>query len=298
MQLPAIYAETPVAWLPAQSIATFPVNTFLENLAILPSGEIYLTNHEAGAVVQLNPDGNLTTYAQLSGKVSGIAWIEPDQFLINGWNSKGIPFVAVLSEGEVQFLQTLPEAQFLNGITPLSSRHYLMADSYRGTIWSFDISTQTVELWLEHPLLARSDESSTFPAVNGLKRFGNSLYASNTQRMLLLQIPLDESLKPQEPEIFIEETNIDDFAFDIHGNLYGATHVYNSVIRIDRDRQTTIIAQAEQGVTGCTAVAFHSTDLYVVNNGGMFLPPPTGIEPAQVVRLAVGINGAPLLSQD
>lgn len=305
MQLPAIYAETPVALLPAQSVATFPVNTFLENLAILPSGEIYLTNHEAGTVVQLNRDGNLTPYAQLSGKVSGIAWIEPDQLLVNGWNAEGVPFLAVLSEGEVQFLQTLPEAQFLNGITPLSSRHYLMADSYRGAIWSFDVSTQIVDLWFEHPLLARSDETSTFPAVNGLKRFGNSLYVSNTQRMLLLQIPLDESLKPQEPEIFVEGTNVDDFAFDIHGNLYGATHVFNSVIRIDRDcgaqpsanRHTTIIAQAEQGVTGCTAVAFHGTDLYVVNNGGMFLPPETGVEPAQVVRLAVGVSGAPLLNE-
>ncbi|MBD1843051.1 gluconolactonase [Cyanobacteria bacterium FACHB-63] len=297
MQLPAIYADMPVALLPAQSVSTFPVNTFLENLAILPSGDIYLTNHEVGQIVQLDPDGSLRMYAQLSGKVSGIAWIEPSQFLVNGWNAEGIPFVAVLSDGEVQFFQILPEAQFLNGITPLSSRYYLMADSYRGAIWSFDVTTRTVELWLEDSLLDRSDESSTFPAINGLKRFGNSLYVSNTQRMLLLQIPLNESLKPQEPEIFVEGTNVDDFAFDIHGNLYGATHVYNSVIRIDRDRRTTIIAQAEQGVTGCTAVAFHGTDLYVVTNGGMFLPPTTGLEPAQVVRLAVGVSGAPLLIQ-
>lgn len=298
MQLPAIYDGTPVALLPAQPVGTFPVNTFLENLAILPLGEIYLTNHEVGEVVQLDLDGNLTVYAQLGGKVTGIAWIEPNQFLVNGWDIEGVPFVALLSEGEVQFRQTLPGAQFLNGITPLSSRYYLMADSYRGAIWSLDIITKTIELWLEHSLLARSDETSTFPAVNGLKRFGDSLYASNTQQMLLLKIPLDENLKPQEPEVFIEGTNIDDFAFDIHGNLYGATHVYNRVVRIDRDRRTTIIAQAEQGVTGCTAVAFHGTDLYVVNNGGMFLPPETGVEPAQVVRLAVGVSGAPLGSQD
>lgn len=297
MTLPAIYADTPVALIPSQPVATFPVNTFLENLAVLPSGDSYITNHEVGEVVHLDPDGHSTVYAQLSGKVAGIAWIEPNQFLVNGWNEAGIPFVALLSEGEVQFLQTLPEAQFLNGITPLSSHRYLMADSYRGAIWSFDMTTRTADLWLEHALLARSDETSTFPAVNGLKRFGKHLYASNTQQMLLLKIPLDADLNPQEPEVFIEGTNIDDFAFDIHGNLYGATHVYNSVIRIDPDRQTTIIAQAEQGVTGCTAVAFHGNDLYVVNNGGMFLPPATGVEPAQVVRLAVGVAGAPLLGQ-
>lgn len=297
MSLPDIYAHAPVDLLPAQSIISFPVNTFLENLAIAPSGDIYITNHEIGAILQLNPQGNVKTYAQLSGKVSGIVWIEPDQFLVNGWNGEGIPFVAVISNGAVEFLQTLPAASFLNGITPLSARHYLMADSYRGAIWAFDMITKTTELWLEHPLLARSDAESAFPAVNGLKRFGNILYASNTQQMLLLQIPLDENLKPQTPEVFVEGTNIDDFAFDVDGNLYGATHIYNSVIRIDRDRHTTILAQADQGVTGCTAVAFHGTDLYVVNNGGMFLPPATGVEPAQVVRLAVGVSGAPLLNE-
>jgi hypothetical protein len=297
MSLPDIYAKAPIALVPAQSVATFPTNTFLENLAIAPSGDIFITNHEAGEVIKLSPAGTITPYAKLDGKVSGIALIKPDQLLVNGWNSEGISYIAILDKGEVQFLQTLPEAMFPNGITPLSSSSYLMADSYRGAIWLFDIATRNSHIWLEHPLLARSDDSSTFPAANGLKRLDDFLYVSNTQQMLLLRIPLAADLKPQAPEIFVEGTNIDDFAFDEQGSLYGATHVYNSVIRIDRDRQTTIIAQAEQGVTGCTAVAFHSTSLYVVNNGGMFLPPAGGVEPAQVVRLEIGTSGAPLLSE-
>lgn len=296
MSLPDIYANTPVELVPAQSITTFPVNTFLENLAIAPTGELFVTNHEAGEIVKVGLDQNPTTYAKLDGKVGGIALIGDDRFLVNGWNASGVPFIAILSNGDVQFLQTLPEAMFLNGITPLSANSYLMADSYRGAIWSFDVSTQITDLWLEHPLLARNDTTSTFPAANGLKRFGDFLYVSNTQQMLLLRIPLDANLHPQEPEVFVSGTNIDDFAFDQDGNLYGATHVYNSVIRIDRDRNTTIIAQAEQGVTGCTAVAFQNTGLYVVNNGGMFLPPASGIEPAQIVRLEVGVLGAPLLN--
>lgn len=296
--LPNIYADTPIALVSAQSIATFPVNTFLENLAIVPTGELFITNHEIGEIVKLDRGNELTIYAKLDGKVAGIALISEDRFLVNGWNAEGIPFVAILSNGEVQVLQTLPEAMFLNGITPISPNCYLMADSYRGVIWSFDVTTQIIDVWLEHSLLARSDANSSLPAANGLKRFGDFLYVSNTQQMLLLRVPLDDTLKPQKPEVFVEETNIDDFAFDRHGNLYAATHIYNSVIRIDPDRRTTIIAQAEQGVTGCTAVAFHGTGLYVVNNGGMYLPPASGIEPAQVVRLEVGVVGAPLLSKE
>lgn len=294
MALPNIYADAPVELVSAQSLATFPVNTFLENLAIAPNGDIYITSHEAGEIYRLDTQQTLSLYATIEGKVSGIAITGEDRFLINGWTAEGIPFVATLSQGAIDSLQLIPDGAFLNGITPIAPHRYLMADSYRGAIWHFDLATQTTDIWLEHPLLARSDGTDPFPAVNGLKRFGDVLYASNTQQKLLLRIPLGEGLTPQAPEVFVSGTNIDDFAFDTEGNLYGATHVYNSVVRIDPQGQTTIIAQAEQGVTGCTAVAFYGTDLYVVNNGGMFLPPPGGVEPAQVLRLAVGATGAPL----
>ncbi len=296
MSLPDLYADTPIDLVPAQAVATFPVNTFLENLAIAANGDLFVTSHEQGEIFRLDLQGSLTSYANLGGKVTGISLIQENSLLVNGWNAEGVSFVAILDHGEVQFLRPLPEAMFLNGITPIAAGHYLMADSYRGAIWSFDLATQTVDLWLEHAWLARSDSNDPFPAVNGLKCFENFLYLSNTQQKRLLRMPLDGRLKPQALEIVLEGTNIDDFAFDLEGNLYGATHVYNSVIRVDGDRNTTIIAQAEQGVTGCTAVAFYGTALYVVNNGGMFLPPPGGVEPAQIVRLEVGIAGAPLLS--
>ena len=294
MSLPDLYADTPTELVAAQSLATFPVNTFLENLAIAPTGDLFITSHEAGEIIQLNTEHQLIPYAKLDGKVSGIVILDTDRLLINGWTAEGVPFVAILSQGAVQSLQRVPDAAFLNGITPIAPNLYLMADSYRGAIWSFDTATSTISNWLEHPLLARNDSTDPFPGANGLKRFGDFLYVSNTQQKLLLRIPLSASLTPQEPEIFVSGTNIDDFAFDTQGNLYGATHVYNSVLRIDPDGNTTIIAGADQGVTGCTAVAFFGTDLYVVNNGGMFLPPPGGVEPAQIVRLEVGVTGASL----
>ncbi|PSR18251.1 gluconolactonase [filamentous cyanobacterium CCP3] len=298
MTLPDLYGSTPVDLVSAQSLATFPVNTFLENLAIAPDGDIFVTSHETGEIFKLAIDRTLTQYAKIDGKVSGIAIVGADRFLINGWTADGVPFVATLSAGTVQSMHTIPEGAFLNGITPLTPTLYVMADSYRGAIWSFDLVTEAINIWLEHPLLARSDVTDPFPAANGVKRFGPVLYVSNTQQKRLLKIALDASLQPSEPEIFVDGTNIDDFAFDVEGNLYGATHVYNSVVKVDGKGHTTIIAQAEQGVTGCTAVGFYGTDLYVVNNGGMFLPPPGGVEAAQIVRLELGVAGAPLLNED
>lgn len=98
--LPNIYANFPIALAPAQSIATFPVNTFLENLAIVPTGEIFITSHETGEIYKFDRKSELTVYAKLDGKVSGIALVKADSFLVNGWNADGVPFVAILSNDE------------------------------------------------------------------------------------------------------------------------------------------------------------------------------------------------------
>ncbi|MEH2087908.1 SMP-30/gluconolactonase/LRE family protein [Nostoc sp.] len=298
--LPPIYVDTIIELAPAKVVTSFPINTFLENLAIAPDSTIFVTNHEVGQIVRINPDGNQQIHATVEGKVSGLAFTANGGLVATGWNADSIPVVSlVANDGTVETLLKLPDAIFLNGITPLSNTQYLTADSYRGAIWLIDIAQPRASIWLEHPMLARSNSENIIPAANGLKRFDDFLYVSNTEKMLLLRIPVDTANRPGEPEIFAEQTNIDDFAFDVEGNLYGATHIYNSVVRIASDRSTTIIAQAEQGVIGSTAVAFGQTQsdrtaIYVVTNGGMFLPPPTGVVPANVVRLEVGKPGYPL----
>ncbi|MBE9201878.1 MULTISPECIES: gluconolactonase [unclassified Nodularia (in: cyanobacteria)] len=300
--LPPIYADTTVELVPAKIITSFPVNTFLENLAIASDGTIFVTNHEIGQIVRITPDGNQQIHASVSGKVSGLAFTSNGGLVATGWNADSISVVSLITaDGTVETILKLPDAIFLNGITPLSSTQYLTADSYRGAIWLIDTAQRRASIWLEHSLLARSSAENVIPAANGLKRFGNFLYVSNTEKMLLLRIPLGIADAPGEPEIFVEQTNIDDFAFDVEGNLYGATHIYNSVVKITPNGMTTIIAQAKQGVIGSTAVAFGQTAgdrtaIYVVMNGGMFLPPPTGVVPANVVRLEVGNAGYPLAS--
>jgi hypothetical protein len=181
-------------------------------------------------------------------------------------------------------------------MTHLDGSRYLVADSYKGVIWEVDAISKTARIWIQDSLLARSDSNNPFPAVNGIKIFNNSLFASNTQRQLLIRIPLTANSTPGTPEVFLTNINLDDFAFDARGNLYGTTHVYNSVIRISSEKQITTIAEAAQGMAGSTALAFGRgendlTSIYVTTNGGMSLPLPTGLESAKVVRLDVGIEG-------
>jgi sugar lactone lactonase YvrE len=294
-----LYEQAPLALVPARTLTQFPVNTFLESIIAQPDGSLWVSNHEAGQVVRITPDGSQQVLANWGAKVAGLVALPNGEALLNAWNGFGTPVILkVAATGGLELLATLEGAIFPNGWAYLGGDRYLLADSYRGVIWQFEVGTKAVGLWLEHPLLARRDPDSVIPGVNGLKVWQDKLYASNTERQVLLKIAIGASGLPSEPEVWIESTNIDDFAFDPAGNLYGTTHIFNSVIRITPAGETSIIASADQGiagVTGSTAVAFGKTEadrhcLYVVGNGGMFLPPMTGVLPAEVVVLTIG-NG-------
>jgi hypothetical protein len=273
--LPPIFENTPVELVKSQQIAEFPVNTFLESIAIAADN--------------------------ILGKAAGLAFLSDKELLLTGWNENSVATIFKISpQGAVETLITLPDAIFLNGITHLTGDRYLIADSYRGAIWKLDAAQTSARIWLEHPLLARTSADKELPAANGLKVFNQALYVSNTEKQHIVRIPILENAQPGEPTIFIDRVNIDDFAFDCRGNLYGTTHIYNSVVKISPEGKVTAIAQAEEGMAGSTALAFGRNDgdrtgIYVVTNGGMSYPLPTGIESAKVVRLEIGIEGLPLI---
>lgn len=299
-QLPTIFDNTPTAIAPTQTIAEFPVNTFLENIAIDSQGTIFVTSYEEGKIYRITPDGISTEFANVDGNAAGIAIARNGDLIVSGaTRDKTAAIFRVDATGTVERLIALPDAIFLNGMTHLQGDRYLVADAYKGAIWEIDATAKTGRIWIQDRLLARSDTSNPFPAVNGIKIFGNSLFASNTQRQFLVRISLTENNAPAMPEVFLSNIHLDDFAFDILGNLYGTTHVYNSIVRISPDKLVTVIATAKEGVAGSTALAFGRNEsdrshLYVTTNGGMSLPLPRGVEPAKVVQLKVDVEGLSL----
>ena len=83
---------------------------------------------------------------------------------------------------------------------------------------------------------------------------------------------------------------LDDFTLDKAGNIYGATHIFDSVVKITPAGETTIIAQSDQGVAGSTSVNWqHGSDviLLVSTNGGMNSPHKSDVVPAKIVQLRI-----------
>lgn len=292
-QLPQIFADTPKQIVAAKVIAEFPVNTFLENVAVDKKGDLFVNSYEDGKVYRVTPTGAKTEFAQIPGKVAGIAFDGKGNLIISGiTNEKKAAIFRVDKTGKVETLTTIDDAIFLNGVTQLSGDKFLIADSYKGAIWEFDPKTKKSAVWLAEEFLARKDSNNPTPAVNGLKIFGGNLYATNTQNQQIFRIPILAGDKAGKPELFVEKINGDDFAFDASGNMFVTTHVYNNVVRIAPDGKMTIIAAENENVTGDTSLIFgrgkNKNAIYVVTNGGMSNPPASGVQTVKVVRLEIG----------
>jgi hypothetical protein len=290
-QLPDIFADTPKQIAKTETIAEFPVNTFLENIAVDKKGNLFVTSLEDGKIYKVSPVGKKTEFAQIKGKIAGLAFDKSENLIVTGWADGTTPSVFIVSKnGKLSSTTAIGGAMFLNGITPLKGDTFLIADSYKGAIWLFDAKAKSYQIWLADKMLLRGNEQNPIPAVNGLKIFKNTVYATNTQEQKILRIPILANGTASKPEVWLEKINGDDFVFDAAGNIFLTTHIYNNVLKIEPSGKATIIAESSD-VIGDTALAFgkgkNKNTLFVVTNGGMSLPPKEGVQKAKIVKIEV-----------
>lgn len=285
--LPPIFDAAPKKIVAAQTAAEFPRQTFLENLVVTDNG-LVVTSHDDGRLLRIVPGKAPETLAAVPGKITGVATDGAGGYVLTAFDRAGqavVHFVSAL--GKVDTTLPVEGAIFLNGIERIAPGRYLIADSYRGVVWSLDAAARRFAIWLQSPLLQRADEKNPVPAANGIRRDGDTVLISNTARMTLLRVPLKADGSAGEPAVWKDRVNVDDFAVLPDRSILAATHIYNSVVRIDARGRVEVVAEAGQGVTGSTSVALSKDGktAYVTTNGGMFLPPPTGVEPGRVVAL-------------
>ena len=288
-----------IGYAQARTVATWPKGSFVENLAVDSAGAIFVTLHTEKAVARVDPaNGTVTPFATFDTPVAGLAFAGDGSLIVSGGTPGRRPGVIwrVTEDGSVSRVADLPDAAFLNGVTPLGER-FLVADSIGGRIYAIDPADGAVTTWLTDPKLAPSDASGT-PGANGIKIFAGHAYISVTGSDTLYRAPLtNEAAGPLA--IYAERLRADDFAIDTAGALYIATHPARSLVRLAPDGSRTTLAAAAHGMIGATAVAFGRTAadrhaVYVTTTGGTMTLPPDELEPAKLVRVDVGVPGAPL----
>ena len=139
------------ALLPTNLVYEFPNGTWLENLAVRPSGSILITSLTAPAIYEVNPlvpnptAKTIHTFPDALNTL-GITETFPDEFYVVTSNFSlktlaidpgsqaisRVKFPIFRDTPDVSLLATLPDAILLNGLTTLNPFTILAADSRKG----------------------------------------------------------------------------------------------------------------------------------------------------------------------
>jgi len=295
---PPPHDAAPISKVPATTVASWPVGTFVENIVAYPDGGFVVAVHSKCELELIQPGKERRTFARLPGPPTGLSLLGDDLFVSVGEPGKnGWSIHRVKPDGRSEKLLDIPEALFLNGSTPFRGSSILVVDSILGRAIEIDTRNGQRQVWLDHDLLRKITSNPMMPGVNGVKAFRGHVYFSNTERAMILRAPVKPDGTAGTPEVLAERFVGDDFAFDTAGNLYVTTHVHNQLQRLSPTGGRTVLAGVEEAMNGSTACAFgrgpaDSHCLYVTTTGGIVAPIDGRVREAKLVRLDVGVEGA------
>lgn len=274
---PDVYAETPLVAAQAETLAEWPKFTFLESILALETGDILTTDHLEGRIYRLTPSGDISTLLDLDSEILCLEFAPKAMggYFATAWEhaepmNKGALF-HITTDGKATQIASFPDEPFLNGIAQIGAGIYLMAGSGTGTIWSYDSTTGKTGIWLQSQELAGPPG---LPGINGIRRSGDSIYFTNTGGALIGTVAINPDQSAGALSVLHQGVLLDDFAVSKDGTIYGATHIFDSILKITPSGERTLIAGPEQGVQGSTSVIWgypgeESNTLLVPTNGGM-----------------------------
>ena len=314
--------ESPYAKL--STVAMFPTNYFLENLAVRGDDSVLVTvlNHNQLWFVPASNNGQ-PVEAELLFTVPhpamGIVEVDPDVFYVsvsdiytwkesylyrldlNGWK----PGQAVRPESVLRFPEPI---RGLNGSCVLAPGIMLLADSWSGLIWRADLHVDgkpKPSVWLEHASMGYVPtlyyDRIQLPGINGIQyspKLGYVYYTA-TAKQLFMRVKVDPvSFNPVGDVEIVANGRFDDFWIDQDaGFAYMARHTPNTIGRLaldPRENGSEIPNVAGNPFTdqfiGPSAGHWgrgreeYGRVAFVTTDGGTATPPPGGARPAKVIK--------------
>lgn len=179
----------------------------------------------------------------------------------------------------------------------------------RGGIWRIPPGGEA-ELWLRHELLTGTCLPIPIPfpvGANGIAHRQDSLYVANSEKSIVVRIPINRDGTPGSPEVvaqvadFIPPTPfgppaLDGVALDVHGDVYALAIDTSTLVRIPSGGGTVeILATSADGLDFPASLAFGTgksqrRSVFVTN---FAIGPPGGTGPG-LLKIDVGVPGQPL----
>jgi hypothetical protein len=254
---------SPIPQAKLTTVACFPKEYFLENLAIRSDNSVLVTVLNRRELWYVPPASGAVPVVPIhihtfDENALAIVEVEPDVFYIASCNfytthegylhrldcRRWVPGQPLKLE---KFFQVPEAARGLNGACLVAPRVMLIACCFAGSIWRVDLPATeggkaTARLWLEHESMgyfpgALKPEQ---PGVNGVQfaEKTHHLYYTATAKKLFMRVSVDPvTYQPAgEPEIVVAGRMGDDFCIDEDNEvIYLTTHRQNTIDRVWMD---------------------------------------------------------------
>ncbi|HEX7313412.1 MAG TPA: hypothetical protein VF297_05800 [Pyrinomonadaceae bacterium] len=274
-------------------------------------GNAYISMALTGEVRKIAPGGTQTTLAflpirpdvQPCGNAFGLPIMGSIALdhqgnvyaSVNSCNPAQLGVWKVTPTGQTSLVANLPQGAAPNGIAYHDGWLYV-ADTLLGQVWRIHSDGASApEVWSNDSLLTPLF-LPLIPGPNGLQVFREEVYVAVSDRAHVVAIPIEEDGSAGAARVHASGIGFDDFAFDVHGNLYGTTDPFNTVVRVSPDGTQTVLLTAADGLDGPTSATFgvgkNSKALYITNAAFPFFPGPNPRRPS-LIRLEVGVPGQP-----
>lgn len=275
-------------------------------------GAAYVSMALTGEVRKIAPDGTQTTLAflpirpdvQPCGNAFGLPIMGAIALdhqgnvyaSVNSCEPSQLGVWKVTPQGAASLVAPLPQGAAPNGVAYHGGWLYV-ADTLLGRVWRVrPDGTGAPEVWTADALLTPLF-IPLVPGPNGLQIFRGEVYVSVSDRAHVAAFPINEDGTAGPGRVHASGVGLDDFAFDVRGNLYGTTDPSNTVVRVRPDGTSEVLLDASDGLDGPTAAAFgvgrDGKSLYVTNAAFPFFPGPGPARRPSLMRLDVGVRGQP-----
>jgi sugar lactone lactonase YvrE len=281
---------------------------FPEGLAFDRAGNMYVSVSSLGQIWKIKPDGSeklLLTIPPDGGSMAfGLAVDDSGNvyatFAFNP-ETQGVYRIDHKS-GIAQRIPGTENILWANGLTFDNRGNLYVTDSWTGAIWRIT-PKGSAKIWLQHDLLEGLGQIPGFPPVgaNGIAYYHDSLYVANTEKGLLVRVPIMKGGVSGKPVVVVDGSELyglDGIALDVHGNVYGALVLQNELVKIDHEnKKITVLATPNDGLDMPASPAFGTgkcnQQTLFFTNFALLGTNPTGYGPA-VLKIWIGTPGLPL----
>ncbi|KAH8586850.1 hypothetical protein B0O99DRAFT_602172 [Bisporella sp. PMI_857] len=277
-----------------RNVFTFPINTFVENIAIRSNGNLLVTSPSVPtlfSVDPLAPSPNASVIVRFPEGTGpwGITESSPDTFIIvtGIWDfastraALGSLTVWALTLptpssplSSIRNVTTIANSTIINGLAPVPGSPHLIlgADSAAGAVYRINTRTSTYSVVFSDPLFLPTATANL--GINGIRTKAGWLYFTNSAQGIFGRVPINsQGEKTGAVEVL---SNVpagiiyDDFALNA-GEGWIASHP-NEVVQVKTDgsqsvvTNTTLLLNPTSAQFGRGSVK-ESKTLYVTNGG-------------------------------